>query len=70
MNGIQIEHILNVVEDRSAYNRAAIRREVGEYLRANIDTVVAALASSGKITIKTSYGDIDLTKTELESVTA
>lgn len=70
MNGIQIEHILNVVEDRSAYNRAAIRREVGDYLRANMGTVVADLSAHGKITIKTTYGDIDLSKADLESVTA
>jgi len=70
MNGIQIEHVLNVIEDKSASNRGTIRREAAVYLRDNIVDVVNNLASDGETIIPTSYGGLKLTKADLELVTA
>ena len=66
MNGIQIEHILNLVEESSAFNRQFIRREVADYLRTNMQVVVDALATKGETVIPTSYGGIKLTTEDLD----
>lgn len=70
MNGIQIEHILNLIEEKSAFNRDAIRREVTAYLRDNMAAVVDTLATKGEAVIPTSYGGMKLTKADLDLVAA
>jgi hypothetical protein len=70
VNGIQIEHILNLIEDKSAYNREAIRREVTAYLKGNMARVVDSLAATGETVIPTSYGGMKLTKADLKLVAA
>jgi hypothetical protein len=70
MNGIQIEHILNLIEDKTAFNREAIRREVATYLRTYMADVVNSLATSGEVIIPTTYGGMKLTKADLNLVAA
>ena len=70
MNGIQAEQILNLIEDKSAYNRETIRREVAIYLESKMATVVDSLASTGEAVIPTSYGELILTKADLDLVAA
>jgi hypothetical protein len=70
MNGIQIENILNLIEDKSAFSRQAIRREVAVYLEMNMPIVVNNLATTGEFVIPTSYGGLKLTKADLDLVSA
>jgi hypothetical protein len=70
MNGVQIEHILNLIEDKSAYNREGIRREVAAYLTTNMTVVVDSLADKGEAIIPTTYGGLKLTKADLDLVAA
>jgi hypothetical protein len=70
MNGIQIEHILNLIEDKTAANRNIIRREVAEYLKLNMREVANAIALSGQVVIPTTYGGIKLTTEDLHLAVA
>ena len=70
MNGIQIEHILNLLEDKSPVDRLAIRREVTAYLQANMHEAVRALTANGEITIPTKHGDIRVTEADLNLIAA
>ncbi len=71
MNGVQIEHILNLLEEKSAdRNRPMLRREVVTYLESHMAEVAGRLVESGEVTIPTSFGGIRLTKADLELVAA
>ncbi len=65
MNGIQIEHILNVVEQKSAQNRLLVRREVLSFLAQNEALILDQLAKLGEVSIPTSYGSVKLTTEDL-----
>lgn len=68
MNGIQIEHILNLIEDKAESNRYSIRREVTDYLKdkTHMRAVVQELAEKGQVAIPTTYGGIMLTTEDLK----
>jgi hypothetical protein len=68
MNGIQIEHILNLIEDKAESNRYSIRREVTDYLKneTNMRDVAKELAEKGQVVIPTTYGGITLTTEDLK----
>jgi hypothetical protein len=51
MNGIQIEHILRLIEEKSVTNRESIRREAAAYLREHMMTVLNSLAHTGETVI-------------------
>jgi hypothetical protein len=70
MNGIQIEHILNLIEDKTENNRHTIRREVAEYLKLHMQEVADGLASDGQVVIPTSYGSIRLRTEDLRLAVA
>ena len=70
MNGIQIEHLLNIVDDKSASNRSLIRREAAEYLKQNMESIVRRLSDTGEALIPTSNGAIRLTVADLEQAAA
>ncbi len=65
MNGIQIEHILDVVEQKSAQNRLLVRREVLSFLAQNEASILDQLAKLGEASIPTSYGSVKLTTEDL-----
>ena len=71
MNGVQIEHILYLLEQKSAdKNRPMIRRELVEYLESHMDEVATRVANKGEMTIPTSLGGIKLTLADLELAAA
>jgi hypothetical protein len=72
MTGLQVEHILNLIEEKTAASRHQIRRQVAAYLRDadNMRHVVQTLADEGEVEIPTDYGPIKLTKEELELAVA
>jgi hypothetical protein len=71
MNGVQIEHILYLLEEKSAAkNRPMLRREVVVYLEKHITEVARRLVEVGEVTIPTSFGGIRLTTADLELAAA
>lgn len=70
MNGIQIEHVLNLIDDNIVRNRQQIRHEVLSYLEQHPDDIAKKLAEDGQILIPTSYGKIKLTTEDLKMVAA
>ncbi|WP_158821067.1 hypothetical protein [Granulicella sp. S156] len=65
MNGIQIEHILNVIEEKSDQNRAVVRQEIAIYLREHMQDVANDIASKGVARIPTTLGEIEITMKDL-----
>lgn len=71
MNGIQIQHVLSLLEEKSAYkNRILLREELVKYLELHMNDVAKDLATNGETTIPTSLGGIKLTTKDLEMVAA
>jgi hypothetical protein len=71
MGGIQIEHMLSLLDDKlTAKDRELMRTEVAVYINKNMDSVVSSLAEGGAAVIPTSNGNIRLTKADLELVAA
>jgi DNA topoisomerase VI subunit B len=71
MNGIQIQHVLSLLEEKSAYkNRILLRQELVKYLELHMDDVAKDLTTKGEATIPTSLGGIKLTTKDLEMVAA
>lgn len=71
MNGVQIEHILHLLEEKSVdRNRPMLRREVVAYLENHIAEVARRLVEVGEVTIPTSFGGIRLTMADLQLAAA
>ena len=65
MNGIQIEHILNVIEEKSDQNRAVVRQEIAAYLQEHMQDVAKDIAINGVALIPTTLGEIEITMKDL-----
>lgn len=65
MNGIQIEHLLNLIEDQASSSRPYVRRELAEFINDHKAEIVEELARYGETSIPTSYGAIRLTREDL-----
>ena len=70
MNGLQIEHILDLIEQNSARNRPLLRQEISGYLVENEETILTQLARFGEASIPTTFGSIKLTRDDLALVAA
>ncbi len=65
MNGLQIEHILDLIEQKSRQNRPLVRREISGYLRGHEEVILDQLAKYGEASIPTTFGSIKLTTEDL-----
>lgn len=61
MDSTQIDHLLNLIEEKSASQRIAARHEAAVYIQRHMSDIAERLEKKGSVTIPTSYGDVTLT---------
>ena len=65
MDSTQIDHLLNLIEEKGASQRVAARDEAAIYIRLHMNEVADQLESRGSALIPTSYGDVVLTSEDV-----
>jgi hypothetical protein len=65
MNGLQIEHLLNLMEENAPFDQEKARGELAEYLTNHTADVAADLQKHGEAVIRTPSGTFWLTKEDL-----
>jgi len=70
MGGLQIEHLLNLMEANSAFDADKARHDVLDYLNGHMAIVVAQLEEKGEAVIQTPSGTFRLTTEDLVAALA
>jgi len=70
MNGIQIEHALDLIDDNLRSNMELVRPEVLDYLENHGNDLAKQISQRGYGIIPTQSGEVRITREDLEAVYA
>jgi hypothetical protein len=67
MNGIQIEHVLGLIDSNIHVNMESVRSEILEYLTVNGDTLAQQISERGYAVIPTRVGEVRVSQEDLKA---
>ncbi len=70
MSGVEIEHMLKIIDANVDLNRLALQKEVLQYIREHEVDVLTQLESNGEASIPTSKGSVTIPMDVLKLATA
>jgi len=65
MNSTQIDHLLNLIEEKSTANSSEAWHEAAVYIQNHMDEVADELQTRGMVSIPTKFGEVNLSSADL-----